>query len=96
MLMSHMLSPCVTLSLCCAPSPCHLYLANNPRPQLQTTGGTGVQPAMRHFFMPLIYTLGILFQARQQKTAKRLEDMEAGRHRPLLEDPDQLKPELDK
>lgn len=43
----------------------------------------------------LKYTL-LLATARQQKTAKRLEDMEAGRHRPLLEDPSQLDPELDK
>eukprot|EP00798_Chlamydomonas_sp_ICE-L_P001679 gene1679-33074_t len=38
----------------------------------------------------------LLATARQQKTAKRLEDMETGRHRPLLEDPDQLEPELEK
>lgn len=32
----------------------------------------------------------LLATARQQKRAKRLEDMEAGRHKPLLEDPSQV------
>jgi len=35
-----------------------------------------------------------LSTTRLQKTAKRLEDMEGGRHRPLVEDPGQLEPEL--
>ena len=35
-------------------------------------------------------------QNRQQKRAKRLEDMEAGKGKPLVEDPSQLDEELSK
>jgi len=38
----------------------------------------------------------LLATARQQKRAKRLEDMEAGKHKPLLDDPTQLDSELDR
>lgn len=38
----------------------------------------------------------LLATARQQKRAKRLEDMESGKHKPLLEDPTALDAEIAK
>ena len=35
-------------------------------------------------------------QSRQQKRAKRLEDLQAGKQKPLVEDPSQLDEELSK